>query len=74
MQVNDGDSIASAAEKLGVLVACGDGTCKECIIKVLNGMENLSELTEKEKNVEVKFPYRLACMCKIKKGEVLIEI
>lgn len=74
IEVNDGDYLTDAAERLGVLVACRDGTCGECIIKVIKGMENLSELTDKEKDFDIKKPYRLACMCKIKKGEVEIEL
>ena len=46
VEIKDGDSISNASEELGVLMACKDGTCKECIIKVVEGMENLSELTE----------------------------
>ncbi|PSO56064.1 MAG: iron ABC transporter substrate-binding protein [Cyanobacteria bacterium QS_7_48_42] len=48
----------------GKLTNCGgDGQCGTCIVEVVEGMENLSERTEPEKQKFKKKPdsYRLSC-------------
>ena len=44
IKVNDGDSIISACEELGVPFGCYEGVCGSCRIKIIKGTENLSEL------------------------------
>jgi ferredoxin len=44
------------------------------MIDVLDGEDNLSELTEQEKDLMRNKKHRLACQCKIKKGEVKFEM
>ncbi len=73
-EVKDGDSIIEAAEKIGVPFGCKAGMCQTCKIKVLKGMENLSEVNENEKEMGVQKNERLACQCKIKSGTVEIEL
>ena len=46
VNVEDGKQIKDACEELGVLFACQEGYCGTCKIEVLEGSENLSELTE----------------------------
>lgn len=73
IDVADGDSIKSACEKLGVPFGCQNGLCGTCMIDIDYGEDNLSELTEEEEILERDKKHRLACQCKIKKGEVGIS-
>lgn len=73
MLVTDGDSIMQACDSLGVPFSCHVGTCGVCKIEIIKGKENLSELTEEEKELGMDEDNRLACQCKIKKGEVKIK-
>ncbi len=72
-EVKDGDPIKDACEKLGVPFGCQDGACGVCNIEVLEGKENLTELTENEKVFGMTQDSRLACQCKIKSGNVKIK-
>lgn len=71
--VQEGDKIKSAARELGVLFGCEHGNCGTCMIDVVEGEENLSDLTEEEKDLERDERHRLACQCRIKQGDVKIE-
>jgi len=71
--VSDGSEIREPCEKLGVPFHCKSGSCGSCMIEVLNGKENLSELTKEEKNLGMDEENRLACQCCVKKGEVEID-
>ena len=71
-EVKNGDNIRNACEKLRVPFGCKEGICGTCMIDILEGEDNLSELTEPEKNLMRDKKHRLACQCKIKKGEVKI--
>ena len=72
-EVKDGEKIMTAAEEMGVLFGCEDGICGTCMIDVVRGEKNLSELTQPEKDLERDEKHRLACQCRIKKGEVVID-
>jgi ferredoxin len=82
MEVPAGTTLAECARKSGLEIfqICeGDGVCGSCLVKVLNGMENLSPIGSKEENTLeeacVKSTYRLACQARVfgdvvfKKGE-----
>ena len=71
--VKDGEGIIEPCTKLGVLFSCEDGHCGMCRIDIVEGKENLSELTEDEDNMGMDRNTRLACQCKIKSGKVKIE-
>ena len=73
IELKEGDSIRESVEKLGVPFGCEDGICGTCMIDIIEGDENLSELTEQEKDLMRDRKHRLACQCKIKKGDVKIE-
>jgi ferredoxin len=72
-EIPNGEKIKSAAEEMGVLFGCEDGICGTCMINIVKGEENLSELTQPEKDLERDKKNRLACQCKIKKGTVEID-
>lgn len=69
----DGSPIKDACEKLGVPFGCKEGICGTCYIEVVEGMENLSELTQAEEDMAVEENHRLACQCSIRKGIVRIR-
>ena len=73
VNVEDGGQIKDACENLGVLFACQEGYCGTCKIEVLEGPENLSELTKQEEEMDLDKKNRLACQCKIKQGMVKIK-
>jgi len=71
--VKDGSEMREACEDLGVKFSCRNGLCGTCMIDVLEGEENLSPLTEAEKVLKRDSKNRLACQCKIEKGNVKID-
>ena len=73
-KIKDGEMIQKSCEKLGIPFSCKDGTCATCMVEIKEGMENLSEMNDKEKNMGLEEPYRLACQCKIKKGKISIGV
>lgn len=73
VQVKDGENIRNAAELLGVEFNCKNGVCGTCMIDIVKGEENLSPLTKEEKDLARDKKHRLACQCKLKKGELEID-
>ncbi len=73
VEVVDGDEIRDACDELGVPFGCQNGLCGTCMIDVVSGEENLSEITEQEEILERDKKHRLACQCHIKEGEVGIK-
>ena len=72
IKVKNNSGIIKECEELGVPFSCEDGACGTCLIEIEEGMENLNEKTQPEKNMGINRNYRLACQCKIKSGEVKI--
>ncbi len=79
IEVENESELKDAIEKNGweVPLACEDGLCGTCIVKVTDGMENLNETDEKEKITLTAMglmdgKHRLACQCKVK-GDIKIE-
>ena len=72
-EIADGEKINAAAEEMGVLFGCEDGICGTCMINVVAGEKNLSDITQAEKDLERDLKNRLACQCKIKKGKVVVD-
>ena len=60
-----------------ILFGCRDGACGACMIRVLEGKENLSPMEDDEKDfletMAAEPDERLACQCKVK-GDVKIEV
>jgi ferredoxin len=73
VDVKDGEPIIEACEELGVPIGCGVGVCGVCEIQVQEGADNLSDITEEEQNLGMTKTRRLACQCKLKKGDVKIK-
>lgn len=73
IEVKNGDKIDKACEELGIIIACSDGTCGVCKTEIIEGMKNLNEINEKEKEMGCEGNERLACQCKIKSGEIKIK-
>ncbi len=73
IEVKDGEPIKDACENLGVPFSCSEGICGTCMVDVLEGQENLSELTQEEKDMGRDKNHRLACQCRIKSGMVKIK-
>lgn len=71
--VKDNGEIKGACEQLGVFFGCQHGGCGTCLIEVKEGEENLSDKTENEKRFGFDSRHRLACQCRIKKGDVEID-
>ena len=71
--LENGSPIATTCEDAGVPFACTEGICGTCVIEVVEGMENLSDFTQEERDF-LGEPHneRLACQCKIKGGCVKI--
>jgi ferredoxin len=73
IELVDGSPIAEACEEAGVPFACTEGVCGTCVIEVVEGMDNLSEFTQEEKDfLGTLDRERLACQCKIKFNNVKI--
>ncbi len=61
-------------EEAGVPFACTEGVCGTCVIEVVEGMDNLSDFTQEEKDfLGDQDRERLACQCKLKGGCVRIK-
>ncbi len=73
-ELEEGSPIQEACEEAGVPFACTEGVCGTCVIEVTEGMENLSDFTQEEKDfLGEPNRERLACQCKIKDGCVKIN-
>ena len=73
VMVPDGDPIRESCKELEVPFNCEDGVCGTCAIEVVEGQENLSDLTEKEEFLDKDRKNRLACQCKINSGNISID-
>ncbi len=64
-------------EDTSILFGCRDGACGACMIRVLEGQENLSPIKDDEKDfletMAAEPNERLACQCKVL-GDVKIEV
>lgn len=73
--LEDGSSLTDCCEEAGVPFACTEGVCGTCVVEVREGMENLTPPTQEEVDFlgEDMGCERLACQCKIKKGNVKLD-
>ena len=68
----DGAPIDAICENAGIPFCCNSGVCGTCKVEVLQGAENLDELTEEENDLGMDRNNRLSCRCRIKSGTVKI--
>ncbi len=77
VDVPDGEKLEHIEGKCTVLFACKSASCGSCLVKVVEGKENLEAPSEQEKIGLEAFStlpeQRLCCQAKIKKGTVKIE-
>tara|TARA_Y100000310_G_scaffold322517_1_gene381641 strand:+ start:332 stop:586 length:255 start_codon:yes stop_codon:yes gene_type:complete len=73
VELPDNSTIDVACGELGVPMGCRAGVCGACKIDIVEGKENLSELTDEERTLDMNENLRLACQCSIKSGEVKIK-
>ena len=74
ISVAEGDKIIYACEQLNIPFGCKDGSCGTCLIKIIQGMENLSPRAAAEQaEIPLAADQRLACQCRLMKGTVLIK-
>ena len=73
LELKENSNIKEKAEELGVPFSCNSGVCGICTTNIIQGLENLNPLTEKEELMGMDQKTRLACQCKILKGTVEIE-
>ncbi|MDF2577957.1 MAG: ferredoxin [Chlamydiales bacterium] len=70
-ELADGSQIIEPCEEIGVPFACTEGACGTCVIRVTEGMENLSPFNKAEEDFLGEMQdERLACQCTIKRGTV----
>lgn len=77
LELNEGENMLDAALNRNVDVdySCLEGLCDSCAVRVLAGLENLSEPTQEERDMlgdDVQAGMRLACQVKVN-GPVVIQ-
>ena len=78
-EVEDGTQLMDFCEELDVSLSfgCTEGTCGVCEVTVIKGRENLSRITEEEKDYlleeDLEDGMRLGCQVKIRKGDVILK-
>lgn len=76
--VEDGSPLIDCCDEVDVSLSfgCTEGTCGVCELTVLEGMKNLSRVSEEEREYlyeeNLEAGMRLGCQLKIKRGEVMI--
>ena len=73
VELENGTKIVDSIEELGVPIGCSNGVCGTCEVEVLEGMENLNEVTEEEEDLGMEGNKRLGCQCVILKESVTLE-
>jgi len=77
--VEDGTPLIDFCDEVGVSLSfgCTEGTCGVCEVTVAEGMENVSRVTEEEKDYllpeDLEGGMRLGCQVKIRKGKVTLS-
>ena len=78
-EVEDGTPLMEFCDEVGVSLSfgCTEGTCGVCEVTVLKGRDNLSRITEEEKDYlleeDLEDGMRLGCQVKIRKGDVTLK-
>ena len=78
-EMENGSALIDVCDELNVSLSfgCTEGTCGVCELTVIEGNENLSKVTEEEKEYllpeDLEAGMRLGCQLKIRKGKVTIN-
>ena len=78
-EVEDGTPLMDFCEEVDISLSfgCTEGTCGVCEVTVLKGRENLSRITEEEKDYlleeDPEDGMRLGCQVNIRKGDVTFK-
>ncbi|CAI2718315.1 2Fe-2S iron-sulfur cluster-binding protein [Nitrospina watsonii] len=78
-ECEDGMSLIDICEEVEVSLSfgCTEGTCGVCELTVLEGRENLSKITEEEKDYlyeeDLEGGMRLGCQVKVRKGDIVLS-
>ena len=76
--VEDGSALIDCCDEVDVSLSfgCTEGTCGVCELTILEGMKNLSRVSDEEREYlyeeDLEAGMRLGCQLKIKRGEVMI--
>ena len=77
-QIEDGSRLIEVCDETGVSLpfGCTEGRCGVCELTVIEGRNNLSKITDEEKNYllpeDLDRGMRLGCQIKIRKGEITL--
>jgi ferredoxin len=71
-EIPDGSLIAEPCLNEGLTFNCNTGVCGDCQVTVLEGADQLADLTDEENDLGLDPTHRLACVCRIKTGTVKI--
>ena len=78
-EVEDGTPLIDFCDEVEVSLSfgCTEGTCGVCEVTVLEGRENISRITEEERDYllpeALEEDMRLGCQVKIRKGDVILS-
>ena len=78
-EMQDGSPLIDVCDEIDVSLSfgCTEGTCGVCELTVVTGKENLSKITDEEKEYllpeDLEVGMRLGCQLKIRKGSVSIN-
>ena len=79
IDVRDGYPLIDMCDEheTSILFGCRDGACGACMIRVIDGAENLSTMEDHERDfletMAAEEDERLACQCRVT-GDVKIEV
>ena len=73
IEVEENVKIVDAIEEAGVPIGCSNGVCGTCEVEVIEGMNNLNEMTEEEEDLGMEGNKRLGCQCQLSGGSVVME-
>ena len=73
IEVEENVKIVDAIEEAGVPIGCSNGVCGTCEVEVIEGMDNLNEMTEEEEALGMEGNKRLGCQCQLSGGSVVME-
>ena len=68
LEVEADEPILEVIEEAGVPIGCINGVCGTCEVEVLEGMDNLNEVTAEEEDLGMEGNRRLGCQLTVCEG------